>query len=115
MQFTGQILDENNYPLVGVNVSFPDIPFVGSATDFNGRFTVNSDKINPLTKVLISYIGYSSIISTVSVIQNSTINLQPKENILNEVVVYGERKSNNNWLLIAFSTYGLFKLKTLMQ
>ena len=115
MIFKGTILDENSLPLPNVNISFPQIPFVGNITDFNGNFYIDNSQLTPLSTVLVSYVGYKPLTTTVSAINNAIVSLLPSEEELEEVVVIGSVKQSRNWLLIGFATFSLFKLKNLIK
>ena len=80
---TGQVLDENGEPLIGATVIVKGTN-VGTATDFDGRFSIKAQQGATLT---VSYVGYST--RDVQVDGNSlVINMEPAAACdLNEVVV----------------------------
>ena len=84
---SGTVNDENNIPLVGVNISVENSN-IGALTDFDGNYliTIPSDK----PKVLIfSYLGYSTQEIDASSTENISIMMLPDLEQLEEVVVIG--------------------------
>lgn len=80
---TGTVVDENNEPLIGVNVVVEGTA-TGTATDIDGNFSLQVDRNS---KITFSYIGYMS--QTVSVIGTTPLRVVLKEDgeLLDEVVV----------------------------
>lgn len=80
---TGTVVDENKEPLIGVNVVV-DGSGAGTATDFDGKFSLSVEKDAKLT---FSYIGYMA--QTINTAGLNTINVVMKEDgeLLDEVVV----------------------------
>ena len=90
---TGQVIDENKEPLIGVNVVVTGTT-IGTITDFDGNYSleVPSGK----NQLQFSYIGYLSQTLT---IHGKTLNvqLQSDTQMLSDVVVIGygtQRKSD---------------------
>ncbi|MDO5663738.1 MAG: SusC/RagA family TonB-linked outer membrane protein [Bacteroidia bacterium] len=80
---TGTVVDENNEPLIGVNV-IAEGTATGTATDIDGKFSLSVDKD---TKLMFSYIGYSpQTVSTVGV-NNLKVVMKEDGELLDEVVV----------------------------
>ncbi len=82
-EVTGQVLDENGEPLIGATVMVKGT-VVGTATDYDGRFTIKAPQGATLT---VSYVGYNTRNVRVdgSVL---TINLEQAESYdIGEVVV----------------------------
>ena len=82
-KMTGKVVDENNLPLIGVNIQIEDSG-TGVITDMNGSFALEA----PIGSTLsFSYIGY--IPQKVKVTDKSLYNIQLSANVevLNEVVV----------------------------
>ena len=82
-KMTGKVVDENNLPLIGVNIQIEDSG-TGVITDMNGSFALEA----PIGSTLsFSYIGY--IPQKVKVTDKSVYNIQLSSNVevLNEVVV----------------------------
>ena len=80
---TGKVVDENNEPLIGVNVVVEGTA-TGTATDIDGNFSLQVDQN---AKITFSYIGYMS--QTVTVIGTNPLHVVLKEDgeLLEEVVV----------------------------
>lgn len=79
----GTIVDEQGEPLVGAAVSIEGTK-TGTVTDIDGNFSIS---VPDKTKVLhIEYIGYSPINADVAT-DMGTITLDPKSQMLNDVVV----------------------------
>ena len=80
---TGQVLDENGDPMIGATVNVKGTN-VGTATDFDGRFSISAAQGATLT---VSYVGYTT--SQVRVDgSNLTITMEPSAaRDLGEVVV----------------------------
>ncbi len=80
---TGQVLDENGEPMIGATVSVKGTS-VGTATDFDGRFSISTAQGATLT---VSYVGYGTRDVRVDG-TNLTITMEPSAACdLSEVVV----------------------------
>ena len=80
---TGQVVDENGDPMIGATVSVKGAR-VGTATDFDGRFSISAAQGATLT---VSYVGYGSRDVQVDGM-NLTIVMEPSAaHDLGEVVV----------------------------
>ncbi len=80
----GQVLDETHQPVIGASVLVVDNNS-GTATDFDGNFTVKAPKAN--SKIRVSYMGYKTV--EVAASAAGTIVLEPTAANLDEVVVIG--------------------------
>lgn len=80
----GQIIDENQRPLLGATIYLPKIAS-GTTTDEKGFFELLLPPGKQLVE--ISFIGYET--NTVELIQQAQLNLQlsPAKNFLNEIIV----------------------------
>lgn len=83
-RITGQVLDEQGEPLIGVTVIPESDPSKGVATDFDGNFSLQVKEGDVLG---ISYIGYNTQRLIVAAQDNYTIRLEPDTQQLSEVVV----------------------------
>lgn len=83
-RITGQILDDQQMPLIGVNIVVKGKAGVGAITDLDGNYQLD---VNEGDLLEVSYIGYTP--QTVKVLAANTYNLQLKGDaeILDEVVV----------------------------
>lgn len=82
-KMTGKVVDENNLPLIGVNIQIEGSG-TGVITDMNGSFALEA----PIGSIIsFSYIGYTP--QKVKVTDKSVYNIQLSANVevLNEVVV----------------------------
>ncbi len=84
---SGVVNDENNMPLIGVNITVQNSN-IGALTDFDGNYSITIPSGKP--KVLIfSYLGYSSQEVDASSNDNISIMMLPDLEQLEEVVVIG--------------------------
>lgn len=83
---SGRITDENNEPMIGVNILVTDSN-IGSVTNIDGKFSL----MVPANKneIRISFIGYET--ATIQIPETNMINIQlkPQARGLSEVVVIG--------------------------
>ena len=84
---TGTVNDENNLPLVGVNITVGNSN-VGALTDFDGNYTISIPSNLP-KKLTFSYLGYTTQEIDVSGTDNMSIMMIPDLTQLEEVVVVG--------------------------
>jgi hypothetical protein len=64
MKLTGKIVDIDNNPMMGVNIyPLKDDKFygVGTSSDYDGNFLLESDDIQPDQFIKFSYMGYKPI------------------------------------------------------
>lgn len=80
---TGQVLDEAGEPVIGASV-FEEGTKNGTVTDMDGKFTLS---VKPNSKLIVSYIGFTSQTISVGTGGNVRVTLKAEENNLNEVVV----------------------------
>lgn len=83
-QVSGQIIDESQMPMIGVNVMIKGKPGVGTITDFDGNFSLEVAEGDVLE---VSYVGYAT--QDVKVQASNVYNLTMKADteVLEEVVV----------------------------
>ena len=81
----GTVVDPAGEPLIGASV-LAQGSSVGTATDFDGNFTI---EVNPDASLVVSYVGYNT--KTVAVEGRTSINITLEENtvVLEEVVAIG--------------------------
>ena len=82
-KITGKVVDENNDPLIGVNIKVEGTA-AGSITDIDGNFLIEASTGNTLT---FTYIGYTSESIKVTNQNNYRIQLTADTQQLSEVVV----------------------------
>ena len=88
----GQVLDENNEPVIGASVVQKGVKGNGVATDAFGNFKIRVPKGAPLE---FSYVGYKTVVVKAS--NGMTVYLDPTTEVLNELVAigYGSQKRAN--------------------
>ena len=93
IRVSGKVVDEKGQALPGASVKVKGATG-GVSTDINGAFSL---EVPENTVLLISYIGYEVLETTVKGTEPLTIKLVPLNNSLNEVVVvgYGTQKAAN--------------------
>ncbi|MBP3738552.1 MAG: SusC/RagA family TonB-linked outer membrane protein [Muribaculaceae bacterium] len=87
---SGTVYDENNEPVIGATVIQKGNPKVGTATDFDGNFTLT---VPAGSHILVTYVGYEPV--DMPAASGMKITLKPKSDggiNLNEVVVTGYQK-----------------------
>ena len=68
----GQIIDENNEPLIGVSVNCKSANTIGTITDFDGNYTL--DVPAGKNSLEISYIGYKT--QEITIGKNTQLNIK---------------------------------------
>lgn len=93
----GQIIDENNEPLIGVSVIIKGASTIGTITDFDGNYALEVPAGKNVLE--ISYIGYKTQEITIGKNTQLNIKMQPDTQTLDEVVVigYGTVKKRFDW------------------
>lgn len=91
-QISGSVMDADNMePIPGVNVII-DGTNIGTVTDFDGNFVINTSQDAPLTLV-ISYVGYSAQrVGVTSSGQDINVSLSAGQN-LEEVIISASRRA----------------------
>ncbi|MAU73385.1 MAG: TonB-dependent receptor, partial [Flavobacteriaceae bacterium] len=91
-QISGSVTDSGSMEAIpGVNVII-DGTNIGTVTDFDGNFVINTSQDAPLTLV-VSYVGYSAErVSVTSANQNINVMLSAGQN-LEEIVVSASRRA----------------------
>ena len=109
---TAKVTDAiTNQPLFGAHAYFQDTPTTGSATDFNGFFTLND--VPGGTAIVVSYIGYEPVTIN-SNTAPTKIKLMPLANQLQEVTVTAPAKkkpSKKLWGGLAMAALLLIAVK----
>ncbi|MCR9228545.1 MAG: TonB-dependent receptor [Flavobacteriaceae bacterium] len=92
-EITGIVIDETGAPLPGASV-IERGAVNGTATDFDGKFTLD---VGPDAILEVSYIGYHTKEVLVGEQTSLTIQLEPASSVLDEIVVvgYGTQKKMN--------------------
>lgn len=82
----GTVVDENKEPIIGANVTVKGTA-IGTITDVDGNFQLNVPA--DTRSVTITYVGYQALDLELAGRTDFNINLQPKSQDLDEVVVIG--------------------------
>lgn len=99
---SGKVIDEMNEPVIGatvVAVHEPSGTLYGAVTNIDGRYTIQGMRTGGPYKIEISYVGYKkSAYTGISLELGNTFSLnstlQPSSELLDEVVVVADAKSN---------------------
>ncbi len=91
-QISGSVMDADNMEAIpGVNVII-DGTNIGTVTDFDGNFVINTSQDTPLT-LLVSYVGYSAErVDVTSAGQDINVSLSAGQN-LEEIIVSASRRA----------------------
>src|SRR5690606_31699277 len=94
LEVTGQVVDQDGSPLIGVNV-LVDGTNKGTATDVDGRFVL--EDVNENATLIFSYIGYQTQEFVLNGRSNISITMVEDLQTLDEVVVvgYGTQKKSD--------------------
>ncbi len=107
----GNVSDENNMPLLGVNVLVKN-EARGTTTDFDGNYSLD---VSPNEVLIFSYVGFA--IKEVAIDRSQTLDvvLQEDKNSLEEVIVVGygtQKKSVNTGAISSVKAEELEKIPT---
>ena len=91
-QISGSVMDSGSMEAIpGVNVII-DGTNIGTVTDFDGNFAINTSQDAPLT-LIVSYVGYSAErVSITSANQNINVSLSAGQN-LEEIIISASRRA----------------------
>ncbi|MDA9276108.1 TonB-dependent receptor [Flavobacteriaceae bacterium] len=91
-QISGSVMDAGSMEAIpGVNVII-DGTNIGTVTDFDGNFVINTSQDAPLT-LIVSYVGYSAErVSITSANQNVNVSLSAGQN-LEEIIISASRRA----------------------
>lgn len=86
-EVTGIVRDENNEPMIGVNIIIKDHAGLGAITDLNGKYKIKAQDFEVL---VFSYIGYDKVEIPIRNRKEINVKMKPSENnVLDEVTVTG--------------------------
>ncbi|MRI01952.1 TonB-dependent receptor [Kriegella sp. EG-1] len=87
---SGTVIDDNEQPVPGANIVISG-KAIGTTTDFDGNFTLQTDEIPPF-QLQITSIGYSeTLVDVTSNNQTLSITLNEAQTFLDEVVISASR------------------------
>jgi hypothetical protein len=89
--FKGKVIDENNLPVIGANLSLAGQPRLATVSDNQGLFQLNVRNKDSALRLLVNYVGYEPVSMELNTdnITGNIIQLKRANNSLNEVVVVG--------------------------
>lgn len=93
-KITGQIVDIDNEPLIGANVTLRSgskSGKVGAISDINGNFSLENDSFTEDDIFEVSYVGFAKQTFPAKELKNKKITLKESIGELNEIVVVGTR------------------------
>lgn len=85
MKVTGRVTDQDGNPVIGATVRVEGAS-TGVITDMEGNYSIS---VMSGAKLSYSYIGYKTVVKTVSVAGNISVTLQEDTRVIDEVVVVG--------------------------
>lgn len=119
MFINGRIVDEQGEPMFGAHVYIPSIitsigTKLGTMVNLDGTWEMSNYRITNNTVIVITYIGYKTIETTVGAVNNKTLVMNEDFLQGNLVTVTGNRKTakNWNWLLYGLAGFTIYKLLT---
>jgi TonB-linked SusC/RagA family outer membrane protein len=107
---TGVIVDENNEPLEGTNISVKDVPGLGTTANSEGKYTV---KVNKYQTLIFSFLGFETYEELI--INQTEINVTMKEfenNVIDEVVITAMGAQRKLTVTGAITTVEIDELKS---
>lgn len=106
---TGNITDELNMPMIGVNITVKNEPGLGTITDIDGNYKI---KVESYQVLVISFVGYDKL--EIPVKGRTKIDAQMKlssNSVLDEVIVTGTGAQKKATVTGAVTTVNLKDLK----
>ncbi|GLR19310.1 SusC/RagA family TonB-linked outer membrane protein [Portibacter lacus] len=85
LDITGKVYDEENIPLIGVNVYEKGVPSNGVTTDLDGTYAISVE--NEAAILVFSYLGYQTKEMSVGTQSILDIQMETSSSVLQEVVV----------------------------
>ncbi|MDR2026942.1 MAG: SusC/RagA family TonB-linked outer membrane protein, partial [Prevotellaceae bacterium] len=85
VEITGVIVDENNEPLQGTNISVKDVPGLGTVANSEGKYSI---KVEQYQTLIFSFVGFET--HEVLIADQREVNVTMKEsksNVIDEVVI----------------------------
>jgi len=92
---SGIVVDENEVPVIGASVFVPGSN-VGTATDNNGRFSLD---VENFLQIRVSYIGYQSKEFQITPGKEMILQIEPNLQVLRELVITAQAIGQKNAIL----------------
>jgi TonB-linked SusC/RagA family outer membrane protein len=109
-EVTGVVYDENENPLLGVNVVLQGTN-QGTITNFDGEFTLNVTNVNE-DVLVFSFVGYATKSVSLDGRAELTISLEPDDATLDEVVLVGFGSQRKTEVVGSITTINPEELRT---
>jgi TonB-linked SusC/RagA family outer membrane protein len=110
VEITGVVVDENNEPLEGTNISVKDVPGLGTTASSEGKYTIKIEKYQTL---IFSYVGFDTYEELI--VEQSEVNVTMKEsasNVIDEVVITATGAQRKLTVTGAITTVAMQDLKS---
>lgn len=95
MRIYGKITDSAGLPLTGTIISMVANPEIGVNSDLEGKFSLDSPKINAFSKIRVSYLGYKDKELFPVDLLGKTIVLQDDQIALDQVTIYSDQRGQS--------------------
>lgn len=106
---TGNIRDELNEPLIGVNITIKNEAGLGTISDANGHYSI---KVESYQVLVFSYVGYDKVEIPIKGQKKIDVQMKPSSSsVLDEVVVTGTGAQKKATLSGAITTVDVNELK----
>ena len=94
VRISGIVVDKDGFPLAGVAVSVKERKGVGTATDINGKYTL---EVSPTETLVYTYVGFITLEKVARDVNNVTLTLEEDVKSLEEVtiVAFGTQKKES--------------------
>lgn len=111
IEIAGNVKDETNTPLIGVNISVKNVTGLGVITDIDGNYKI---KAAPYSTLIFSYIGFDTqeIIIKEGMRTLNVVMKEAQASVLDEVVITGMGAQKKVTLTGAVSNVDIKHLKT---
>ena len=111
IEIAGNVKDETNTPLIGVNISVKNVTGLGVITDIDGNYKI---KATPYSTLIFSYIGFDTqeIIIKEGMRTLNVVMKEAQASVLDEVVITGMGAQKKVTLTGAVSNVDIKHLKT---
>ena len=99
MKISGQIVDIDNVPLMGANITLRSgskSGKVGTTSDFDGNFSLESDSFLETDKFEVSYVGFVKQSFKANELKDKKIILQESLTQLDDIVIVGTKPKKTN-------------------
>lgn len=99
MKISGQVVDIDNVPLAGANITLRSgskAGKVGANADFDGNFNLESDVFDQNDTFEVSYMGFVTQSFKANELQDRKVTLKESLNTLDEVVIVGTKPKKSS-------------------